>query len=891
MWFPKINFLRPLWWLFTRTTFLVLLLMSGFLSLTAVAQYQEAAENACRVSEKIDFSTWLVQRSCDWFDQKKNKTLKSFCETSWGDVCVPSCLSLPWSRTKTCELFCWICDELRISAYQQIDLSNENFLDSKKILSEKIIPLANQSSTDLYVENSLALKDWSYAIEFKKDTIIKSTRWNEKLQAAEIDIRPANLSDQIFVNFEASNPWFKINAAIESNLWDWFDSHVLIDGPPVKIELPFPTTQWDQQILIDIHDGRWLQFATNQYTSNPNAICINWVPDRDIVTNFSLDSSWGIWVTYACQFSVWGWGSIAYNCSAPNYTNTCWVTQGWDPVFNCNSSRDPCSVCTGFGPPVSWVCSWAWPTALCCVPTWSPWWSSCPPCFAPWWDVWCTYIGPDWSRCGDNTEETTECIPNPGWDACDLLWTQEVTFTTFICDDRSESCVETVSVYDQECELPDPQGDPCVEDEYVCTTGVCDRWECNEVPDDALCADNTCSESINDTCNANNQLVDYNWDWIENSVTVTNSCVNTCDLSNLPSWCSDCTPICTLPTPVIQCVANVCGAEDPNIPPTIECYETATFNETTCVWDVTWTQPCAGSPRFLQLAKKTNERFQMGEDEHIPCTFSGFSLARGKDGSLEQNQHFYLQKLERLHLDASFSEFRSMRMRLAWLVNTRPDCQFEISQPAQVNEDRYLPEQPEIVRRLNRATRYAAEHRVSLKIAAVDQESLGVVGFADASFANNHDLSTQLGHICFLTDGHSRSVPISFKSYMSKRVVRSAMAGEVIAFSDLFDIAATLASELGDIYGRRIPVQLLAGSKSLFDVISKGSRTSEKRTMLDIGAAREGFGDKVISDIGFIRSSNNIADGLTKSMSQAALQAAVSTGMLAIHPEQWIIRN
>ena len=44
--------------------------------------------------------------------------------------------------------------------------------------------------------------------------------------------------------------------------------------------------------------------------------------------------------------------------------------------------------------------------------------------------------------------------------------------------------------------------------------------------------------------------------------------------------------------------------------------------------------------------------------------------------------------------------------------------------------------------------------------------------------------------------------------------------------------------------------------------------------MLDIAAAREGFRGKVISDIGFMRSSKNIADGLTKSMSQAALEAA-----------------
>lgn len=88
----------------------------------------------------------------------------------------------------------------------------------------------------------------------------------------------------------------------------------------------------------------------------------------------------------------------------------------------------------------------------------------------------------------------------------------------------------------------------------------------------------------------------------------------------------------------------------------------------------------------------------------------------------------------------------------------------------------------------------------------------------------------------------------------------------------------TLAAELGYIYGLPIPVQLLTDSKSLFDVISKGSRTSEKRMMLDIAAARDGFRDKIISDIGFVRSLKNLADGLTKPMSQAELQEVVSSG-------------
>lgn len=104
------------------------------------------------------------------------------------------------------------------------------------------------------------------------------------------------------------------------------------------------------------------------------------------------------------------------------------------------------------------------------------------------------------------------------------------------------------------------------------------------------------------------------------------------------------------------------------------------------------------------------------------------------------------------------------------------------------------------------------------------------------------------------------------------------MAGEVIAFSDLFDVSATLAAELEWMLGKKPPAQLLTDSKSLLDVISKGSRASEKRMMLDIAAAREGFKGKVISDIGFARSSHNVADGLTKPMQQKSLQTILRAG-------------
>ena len=164
---------------------------------------------------------------------------------------------------------------------------------------------------------------------------------------------------------------------------------------------------------------------------------------------------------------------------------------------------------------------------------------------------------------------------------------------------------------------------------------------------------------------------------------------------------------------------------------------------------------------------------------------------------IDQNE--YLRRLECLPLDASYSQFRSMRMRIAWLANSRPDCMVEISQLSHVTEEMFHAGKTELIRRLNKAVRYAVDNRIKLKISKLDMSSLKVIGFSDASLANNHDLSLQLGHIVFLGDENGDVVPISFNSYKARRVTGSAMLGEVIAFSDMFDIAIALAEDAGRI--------------------------------------------------------------------------------------------
>lgn len=199
-------------------------------------------------------------------------------------------------------------------------------------------------------------------------------------------------------------------------------------------------------------------------------------------------------------------------------------------------------------------------------------------------------------------------------------------------------------------------------------------------------------------------------------------------------------------------------------------------------------------------------------------------------------------------------------MSPAWLSNSLPDCLFDISQLAQIEETICKEDKTSAISKTNKAIRRALDNHLELKIKSLDLATLKVIGFSDASFANNRGLSPQLVHIGFLSDESTAAIAIAFKSYKSKRIARSAMHEEEISFSDLSDISLSIGNELDLVLGKHIPVQILTDSKCLFDVTSRRTRTSEKQTMIDIVADREALQDQLVSGIGLVRSEHNMTN-------------------------------
>ena len=82
------------------------------------------------------------------------------------------------------------------------------------------------------------------------------------------------------------------------------------------------------------------------------------------------------------------------------------------------------------------------------------------------------------------------------------------------------------------------------------------------------------------------------------------------------------------------------------------------------------------------------ERFETTGNKQAPLTFAGMH-ATGSDNIHQNDQDFYMIKVEHIPYNTEFSKYAFMRMKLAWLANTTSDIVFIISKIAQVTQTMY----------------------------------------------------------------------------------------------------------------------------------------------------------------------------------------------------------
>lgn len=106
--------------------------------------------------------------------------------------------------------------------------------------------------------------------------------------------------------------------------------------------------------------------------------------------------------------------------------------------------------------------------------------------------------------------------------------------------------------------------------------------------------------------------------------------------------------------------------------------------------------------------------------------------------------------------------------------------------------------------------------------------------YADASFAINDDLSSQLGYVNMLYDKSNKFHVLDFSNKKSKLVLSFVMAAEVYAFMDAIDTMTVTVTDSSLLLKKSVPVHMFTDMKQLFDSIALWKRAIEKRLEIDL---------------------------------------------------------
>jgi hypothetical protein len=109
-----------------------------------------------------------------------------------------------------------------------------------------------------------------------------------------------------------------------------------------------------------------------------------------------------------------------------------------------------------------------------------------------------------------------------------------------------------------------------------------------------------------------------------------------------------------------------------------------------------------------------------------------------------------------------------------------------------------------------------------------------LIVFTDALFANNRDLSSQIGYVLVLADGIGYTNIIHWFSTKYKRVTRSVLASELYGIAYGFDMGISVKSIIDRVLEIELLLVVYTDSKSLYKYLIKLGTTREKHLIINV---------------------------------------------------------
>jgi hypothetical protein len=232
-------------------------------------------------------------------------------------------------------------------------------------------------------------------------------------------------------------------------------------------------------------------------------------------------------------------------------------------------------------------------------------------------------------------------------------------------------------------------------------------------------------------------------------------------------------------------------------------------------------------------------------------------------------------------------QYIAQRARGAYIVSVcQPEASFDLSFAAQVIN----PVEDDTKSLNKRLSWQMGNADRGLKFVKLDINTLQLLVFTDASFANNKDLSSQIGYVIVLADATKKANIVHWSSIKCKRVTRSVLASELYGMAHGFDIGTAIKSTVDKILQVNLPLVLCTDSKSLYDCLVRLGTTQEKRLMIDVMCLRQAYERRQITEVKWIDGEANPADAMTKGKPCTALSQLIDTNQVELRAVGWVER-
>lgn len=155
-----------------------------------------------------------------------------------------------------------------------------------------------------------------------------------------------------------------------------------------------------------------------------------------------------------------------------------------------------------------------------------------------------------------------------------------------------------------------------------------------------------------------------------------------------------------------------------------------------------------------RIIMEMERKFDIKQPEQDNFEYTGIQCDTSNPRLRRLSQYHYISRLQALKKYDSFTTFRSMRARLAWVTHTRPDITCAVFKAAQITSGHHNSGCNLF---LNRILRYLKRTpQISLQFHKLDLHSIQLRVYSDASFNDHDDNKSQIGYIILLSDDSGR---------------------------------------------------------------------------------------------------------------------------------------